>query len=96
MFYFVRTNEEQKLTYSKEVPVSGRTRRGFVKKYQVLEKLAVGRQGAIQVRTEAKINSAEYRVAGDVLDTIDRLTGALTGDEAYFHLKMARSDTQSD
>lgn len=74
----------------------GRTRRGFVKKDQVLEKLAIGRQGAIQVRTEAKINSCEYRVADDVLDAIDRLSGAQTGDEAYFHLKMARADTQSD
>lgn len=75
--------------------MSGRTRRGFIKKDQVLEKLAVGRQGAIQVRTEAKINTDEYRVADDVIDAIDRLAQTLTGDETHFHVKMSRADTQS-
>lgn len=76
--------------------MSGRTRRGFVSKDQVLEKLSIGRQGAIQVCTEAKINSPEYRAATDVTAAIDRLAGALTGDEGHFHIKMAKADIQGD
>lgn len=76
--------------------MSRRTKRGFIEKDQVLEKVAVGRQGAIQVRIEAKINSDEYRAAGDVIDAIDKLAGTLTGDESHFHLKMSRADSQGD
>lgn len=71
--------------------MSGRTRRGFVQVDQALEKLSAGRSGAIQVQTQAKISSPEYRAAGKVLEAIDELAGALTGDKERFHLKMARA-----
>ena len=64
-----------------------RTRRGTIKKSEVLTKLEVGRRGAVQVCTEAKINSDEYRRAGAVLTTIDDLTEELTGDRSHFHAK---------
>ncbi len=64
-----------------------RTQRGHINKQQVLKKLQAGRQGAIQVHTEAKINSDEYRAATTVTIAIDDLAERLTGDVAFFHLK---------
>lgn len=64
-----------------------RTQRGHVNKEQVLKKLYIGRQGAIQVRTEAKTSSDEYRAATAVTQAIDELAQQLTGDDEYFHLK---------
>ena len=72
--------------------LSQRTKRRFVKVDQVLEKLAVGRRGAIQVSTEAKIASPEYRAAQSALNAIDNLAEVLTGDQEHFHLKPARAD----
>ncbi|MEM7291239.1 MAG: hypothetical protein AAF412_12870 [Pseudomonadota bacterium] len=62
-----------------------RHKRGFIKKKEVLEKLRRGRDGAIQVCVEAKINSDEYRAAGRVVESIDELGETLTGDETLFH-----------
>lgn len=64
-------------------------RRGYVKKHEVLDKLVIGRRGAVQVRTEAKINSPAYQSAGAVIEAIDQLAEQLTGDPTYFHLKAA-------
>ena len=64
-----------------------RTQRGHVHKQQVLEKLREGRTGAIQVRKEAKINSPEYRAAGEVTKAIDALAETLTGNREYFWTK---------
>ena len=64
-----------------------RTQRGHVSTEQVLSKLSTGRQGAIQVHAQARINSDEYRAASAVKDAIDDLAEQLTGDESYFHLK---------
>ena len=64
-----------------------RSQRGHIKKEQVLKKLQAGRQGAIQVHAEAKINSDEYRAATAVTGAIDELAEQLTGDETFFHLK---------
>ncbi|MEM9573857.1 MAG: hypothetical protein AAF870_01365 [Pseudomonadota bacterium] len=64
-----------------------RSQRGYIKKEQVLKKLQTGRQGAIQVHAEAKINSDEYRAATVVAGAIDDLAEQLTGDETFFHLK---------
>lgn len=64
-----------------------RSQRGHIKKEQVLKKLQAGRQGAIQVHAEAKINSDEYRAATAVTGAIDDLAEQLTGDETFFHLK---------
>lgn len=44
-----------------------RTKRGSIKTDEVLTKLREGRNGAIQVHTEARVNSEEYRVAGEVI-----------------------------
>jgi len=74
--------------------MSQRSKRGFVKKAEVLEKLAVGQAGAIQTHREAKINSPEYRAATGVTEAIDRLAEELTGDPTYFHIKMATSAQQ--
>ncbi|UWR62775.1 hypothetical protein [Phaeobacter inhibens] len=76
--------------------MSQRTRRGFVKKAEVLEKLSVGRRGSIQVCTEAKIGSDEYRAAQSVTSAIDNLAEVLTGDSTYFHLKPATAQPSSD
>lgn len=62
--------------------MSNRTKRGHIQKDQVLEKLGVGRSGAVQVCTEAKINSDEYRAAGAVMTAIDDLAGELTGNRS--------------
>ena len=64
-----------------------RTTRGVIKKSEVLAKLEVGRRGAVQVRTEAKINSDEYQGAGTVMDAIDNMAEKLTGDRSHFHAK---------
>lgn len=64
-----------------------RTKRGFIKKDEMLAKLERGRAGAIQVCTEAKIQSDEYKLAGDVTESIDNLAEKLTGDRTHFHLK---------
>jgi hypothetical protein len=68
--------------------------RGFVRKGEVLTSLKFGRDGAIQVRREAKINSPEYKAAGEVCDQIDALAELLTDDPRYFHVKMATADQQ--
>lgn len=65
--------------------MSRRHKRGFIKKKEVLQKLRRGRDGAIQVCIEAKINSDEYRAAGRVVESIDELGETLTGDETLFH-----------
>lgn len=64
-----------------------RTQRGHINKEQVLKKLQAGRQGAIQVHTEANINSDAYRAATAVTGAIDDLAEQLTGDVTFFHLK---------
>ncbi|MEW2914112.1 hypothetical protein [Leisingera sp. JC11] len=69
--------------------MSQRTKRGFFKKEEALEKLWAGRRGATQVQTDARINSSEYRAAGRVMEAIDDLAEALTGDPRYFHLNPA-------
>lgn len=74
--------------------MSQRSKRGFVNKIEVLEKLSAGRAGAIQTHREAKINSPEYRAASGVTEAIDRLAEELTGDPKYFHIKMATNDQQ--
>lgn len=63
-----------------------RSGRGVIKTQQVLEKIEIGRDGAIQVCTEAQINSPEYAAASQVTVAIDELAGHLTGDQSYFHL----------
>lgn len=73
-----------------------RTQRGFVNKTEALEKLAAGRSGAIQVSTQAKIKSPEYRAAQNVLTAIDVLAEKLTGDPEHFHLKVATSRSPGD
>lgn len=60
-------------------------RSGGIDKKRALEQLKVGRAGAVQIRREAKISSDTYRRAGVMLDAIDDLTEALTGDRAHFH-----------
>lgn len=61
-----------------------RTQRGSIKIDQVLMKLREGRKGAIQVCTEAKVDSEEYRAAGEVTQSIDKLAEKLTGNVEYF------------
>ncbi len=74
--------------------MSNRTKRGFIKVELALERLRSGREGAIQVCREAKINSPEYRAAQGLAEAVDELAGLLTGDKGYFHIKMARADQQ--
>ncbi|MES0884456.1 hypothetical protein [Roseibium sp. SCP14] len=66
-----------------------RTRRGHVNVSAALEELRIGRKGAVRVKTEAKIYSAEARAADDVLDKIDKLAHELTGDPEHFHTPVA-------
>lgn len=68
--------------------------RGFIRKNEVLEQIAVGRAGAIQVRRETKIGSDEYSAAGEVLEAIDNLAGVLTGNPKHFHDKMTPAHMQ--
>lgn len=67
--------------------MAGRTKRGNVKTHKILPKLADGRYAAIQVCSEAKINSKEYQSARELSTAIDNLAEILTGDLTYFHLK---------
>jgi len=73
-----------------------RTQRGFVNKAEALEKLGAGRSGAIQVNTQAKIKSPEYRATQNVLTAIDVLAEKLTGDPEHFHLKVATNRSPVD
>ncbi|MEM8651806.1 MAG: hypothetical protein AAGF54_14830 [Pseudomonadota bacterium] len=64
-----------------------RNKRGFINKEQALRNLQVGRDAAIKIRTEAKISSREYRIAGELIIHIDALAKELTGDPMFFYLK---------
>ena len=65
-----------------------RTKRGFMtNKKQTLINLKTGRDAAVKVRTEAKISSPDYRLAGETIVQIDLLAKELTGDPMYFHIK---------
>lgn len=71
-----------------------RTSRGIINKDSALEKLKTGRDGAIQVTTEAKIGSPEYQAASAVLDAIDDLVEVLGRDRITLHTKPASTDDQ--
>ncbi|KZM49059.1 hypothetical protein [Labrenzia sp. OB1] len=76
--------------------MSGRSGRGHIKTDQILEKLALGRDGAVQLTREAKIGSVEYRKAGYVMEAIDDLAEKLTGDRSHFHSKPATTAPRED
>jgi len=69
--------------------MSRRSGRGTIKVDPVLDKLAAGRAGAVQVMREAKIGSPACRNAGYVADAIDDLAEKLTGDRTHFHTRPA-------
>jgi hypothetical protein len=64
-----------------------RSKRGSVSTGPVLKKLTEGRNGAIDVRRQAKIGSDEYKAAGIVTVAIDNLAEKLTGDRDTLLLK---------
>jgi len=64
-----------------------RSQRGYINTKEVLQKLKQGRDGAIKVHREAKINGPEYQAASRVTEAIDDLAEELTGDRAYFHMR---------
>ena len=66
-----------------------RTKRGHVDTAAVLPLLETGRRGAIQVRTQATIGSTEYVAADTILQSIDRIAEALTGDPAHLHAPLS-------
>jgi hypothetical protein len=63
-----------------------RSGRGSINRAQVLERLRIGREGAIQIQREAKIGSPEYQSAETLMRAIDSVAALLTGDDAYFRL----------
>lgn len=67
--------------------MSRRSKRGIIKKREVLKQLETGRNGAIQVCREAKINGTEYRAACEAVNAVDKLAETLTGDREALHLK---------
>ena len=69
--------------------MSRRSGRGVIDKSQALEKLGIGRSGAVQIMQSAKIGSPEYRAAGDIAEAIDDMAEKLTGDRRHFHSKPA-------
>lgn len=69
-----------------------RTKRGYINKDLVLPLLRDGRRGAIQVKTQAKIASDEYRATERMLLALEELTEVLTGDPRYFNDKLATAD----
>ncbi|CTQ45697.1 hypothetical protein LAL4801_04152 [Roseibium aggregatum] len=71
--------------------MSQRSKRRVIHTDQALGRLKEGRAGAIQVSTEAKIGSPEYRAAQDVLDAIDALAEKLTGNREHFVKPLARA-----
>lgn len=62
--------------------MSQRTKRGFIKKYEVLKQIKVGRDGALQTHREAKINSPEYRAAMPVIIKPENYAAWLSPDTA--------------
>ena len=76
--------------------MSRRSGRGHIKTESALEKLGVGRAGAVQVMIEAKIGSSEYRLASYAADAIDDLAENLTGDRTHFHAKPATTAPRED
>ena len=61
--------------------------RGYVKVEQVLKKLEVGRNGLVQVCTEATIHSAAYNAAREAIEEVDTVVELITGDRRHFHEK---------
>lgn len=73
-----------------------RSKRGFVKTDEVMQKLAQGRKGAIQVCTEAKIKSDVYQAANKTIDAIDNLADTLTGRANALHDKIRTADPKQE
>ena len=69
-----------------------RTKRGYIDKNLVVPLLKEGRLGAIQVKTQAKIGSDEYRTAERVLVALEELAEALTGNSRYFQERLATAE----
>ncbi|MEM9733031.1 MAG: hypothetical protein AAF903_06035 [Pseudomonadota bacterium] len=68
-----------------------RSQRGFINTQSVLRQLQTGRDGAIEVCRQAKINGPEYQAAQGVLEAIDNLAESLTGDHDTLKLKPHRA-----
>ena len=67
--------------------------RGYINKQAALDGLKTGRDAAIQVCIQAKVNSDEYRAASQTVEAIDDLVEALIGDREHFWDKMAPAQT---
>ncbi|QFT69285.1 hypothetical protein FIU93_21035 [Labrenzia sp. THAF35] len=76
--------------------MSRRSGRGFINTQEVLEKLCVGRAGAVQVMRSAKIGSPIYRTAMHLSEAIDDMAEKLTGDRTHFHDKPATTAPRED
>lgn len=71
-------------------------RRGFVSPEEKLEKLRPARQILIAIRTEYPINGEAYQWAGEAINALDHVAGALIGDREYFRTKLASSSDRAD
>ncbi|WP_040439484.1 hypothetical protein [Roseibium aggregatum] len=76
--------------------MSRRSGRGFINTQEVLEKLCIGRAGAVQVMRSAKIGSPQYRTAMHLCEAIDDMVEKLTGDRTHFHDKPASTAPRKD
>ena len=68
---------------------NSRRRRMFMEddERRVLQVLRVPRDACIEVNRKAPIYSAVYRSADALIEKIDDVVQALTGDRKHFHLK---------
>ena len=59
-----------------------------------LEKAELARKSFEEILRKAPPTSDEYRAARGVVEAIDRIAEAVTGDRQHFHLKMAPAHSQ--
>lgn len=58
----------------------------FANRDAVLDKIKVGRDGAILICMQSVVTGKDHQAARELIDAIDKLAGRLTGDETHFHI----------
>lgn len=58
----------------------------FANRDAVLDKIKVGRDGAILICMQSVVTGKDYQAARELVEATDKLAGRLTGDDTHFHI----------